>query len=267
MMNLTKGVELRERLHELSAGRWRTAVRMVDTSLICPSPFHAPVKFNEEEMQALAAKYQREGMNSPLTIRAVGTAHHPMFHLVSGEKRFRACLLGEVTPVPCVILDADPDRLAETGEVPLPRNYFEEADVLFDILCGGGLTEKQLAEKLDIPLLTLQKRLSCRLFSASERKTLLRAGISADCAAKLSDFNTDNRREFYRAIQNGVTGKDAEELLSPPKRKEKVIIKDIRLFYNTIDKAISIMRKSGVDIAFKREDGDSTTKLTISVPH
>ena len=38
------GSEIRERLGELARGKWKTAVRMVDTALICPNPFHAPEK-------------------------------------------------------------------------------------------------------------------------------------------------------------------------------------------------------------------------------
>lgn len=54
--------------------------------------------------------------------------------------------------------------------------------------------------------------------------------------------------------------------MAPPRRKEKIVIKDVRLFYNTIDKAVAIMQKSGIPVTCRREEDSNTTELFISVP-
>ena len=140
--------EIKERIGELARGKWKTAVRMVDTALICPNPFHAPEKFDEADIQNLADEIRKNGMKNPLTIRAVGTAHHPMFQLIAGEKRLRACIYGDISPIPCVIVDANPDRLAQTGEIPLPRNYFEEAEMIYELLSKSGVSTERMAKSL-----------------------------------------------------------------------------------------------------------------------
>lgn len=268
MEQFTTAESLKERLSEMASGKWRTAIRMVDTALICPNPFHLPVTFPEDELQVLARKLRTDGIRNPLTIRAVGTAHHPMFQLVAGEKRYQACLFGNISPVPCVVLDANPDVMVQTADIPLPRNMFEEAEMLVQLLKAGDFTPSGLAERLKITESALQNKLSLLDFDSTERKLILISGISCDAAVRIFGLTPAARCEFYIAVQNGIRGKDAEALLlpPPPKKKEVVVIKDIRLFYNTIDKAIAIMQKSGVNITCKKEEGKRRTRLLISIP-
>ena len=51
--------KLRSRLNELSAGKWQTTVRMVDIDMIYPNPFHAPQKFDENELKNIAQHLKR----------------------------------------------------------------------------------------------------------------------------------------------------------------------------------------------------------------
>ncbi|PWL98256.1 MAG: hypothetical protein DBY04_04925 [Clostridiales bacterium] len=263
------GSEIRERLGELARGKWKTAVRMVDTALICPNPFHAPEKVEESELRVLADVIRKNGMKNPLTIRAVGTAHHPMFQLIAGEKRLRACIYGEITPIPCVIIDANPDKLAQTGEIPLPRNYFEEAEIIYEILSQSGMSKELMAKRLGITEESLDHKLSLLNYDATERKIILKAQISAEAAYQLQKFAPEPKCELYRAIVSGVSGRTVEDLIaemSADKRKTRIVIKDARLFYNTVDKAVAIMNKSGIPVKCEREERKTCTKLVITVP-
>lgn len=263
------GAEIRERISELARGKWRTAVRMVDTALICPNPFHAPKQFDENEIRVLAETIRKDGMKNPITIRAIGTAHHPMFQLIAGEKRLFACIYGKISPIPCVIIDTNPDKLAETGEIPLPRNYFEEADIIHEIMSKSGIFSERMAKSLGITEEALKNKLSLLSFDATERKLLLKAKITAESACQLQTLSPENKCELYRAMANGICGRDAEELIaaaSGDHHHTKVVIKDVRLFYNTIDKAVAIMNKSGIAVKCEREERKTHTKLVITVP-
>ena len=263
------GVEVKARISELARGKWKTAVRMVDTDLICPNPFHAPEKITEAEIRGLAESIRENGMKNPLTIRAVGTAHHPMFQLVAGEKRLRACIHGQISPVPCVIIDAEPDKLAETGDIPLPKNYFEEAEMIQEFLAKSGVSTERMAKSLGITEELLRKKLLLLKFDPTERKLILKAKLSPEIAIMLHPLAPATKCELYRAIASGVCERAAEELIidaSNTSRQTKIIIKDVRLFYNTIDKAVAIMNKSGIPVKCEREDRKNFTKLVITVP-
>lgn len=53
---------------------------------------------------------------------------------------------------------------------------------------------------------------------------------------------------------------------APPKAAGKFVIRDARLFYNSIDHAVELMKKSGVEIMTEKQETPSHTVLTIAVP-
>ena len=138
-MNLEESAEaIQSRIRELD-GRWKTALRMVDTALICPNPYH-PIETNPQTLLHLIQELKAEGLTSPLTVRAIGTLQKPLFQLISDEERLRACIFAGIKSVPCVIIDADADEIPYLEEISLPRNYFEEIDLIFEIFSKNKVT-------------------------------------------------------------------------------------------------------------------------------
>ena len=48
-------------------------------------------------------------------------------------------------------------------------------------------------------------------------------------------------------------------------KKRKTVIKDIRIFYNTIDRAIDTMEKAGVDVAKEKRENEDTVEFVIKI--
>ena len=59
-----------------------------------------------------------------------------------------------------------------------------------------------------------------------------------------------------------------DKLLStlPKKKKPTFIIKDVRLFLNTISRSLDLMRSAGVDAKCQREENEGEICLTIRIP-
>jgi ParB family chromosome partitioning protein len=59
-----------------------------------------------------------------------------------------------------------------------------------------------------------------------------------------------------------------EGLLSPAPRKVRptYVLKDVRLFLNTVNRAVSIMNAAGVKAECGREETDAEILLTIHIP-
>ena len=57
-------------------------------------------------------------------------------------------------------------------------------------------------------------------------------------------------------------------LRSPPpkKRRPTLIVKDVRLFLNTISHSLDVMRSAGVDAQCQRQDAPDAITLTIRIP-
>ena len=52
----------------------------------------------------------------------------------------------------------------------------------------------------------------------------------------------------------------------PAKRSPTFIVKDIRLFLNTITHSLDVMRSAGVNAQCRREDTEEEILLTIHIP-
>ena len=60
-----------------------------------------------------------------------------------------------------------------------------------------------------------------------------------------------------------------ERLLSPappPHRKSIFLMKDVRLFLNTLERSLDLMRSGGIDAALRREETDEAVVLTVRIP-
>ena len=53
---------------------------------------------------------------------------------------------------------------------------------------------------------------------------------------------------------------------SPPKKRPTFIVKDVRLFLNTITRSLDLMRSAGVNAQCRRQDTDDEILLTIHIP-
>jgi len=59
-----------------------------------------------------------------------------------------------------------------------------------------------------------------------------------------------------------------ESLLHPasPKRKPTYLIRDVRLFLNTVSRAMKVMQGAGIAAQYQRQDTDDAVLLTIRIP-
>lgn len=53
---------------------------------------------------------------------------------------------------------------------------------------------------------------------------------------------------------------------TPPKGRKTFIMKDVRLFLNSLDRGIRLVREAGVDAQTERTDTEDAILLTIRIP-
>ena len=93
--------------------------------------------------------------------------------------------------------------------------------------------------------------------------------------------NPDQPRKYFEPealrvmVERGCNVAQAEAYIesvlqraavTPPRRRPTFIVKDVRLFLNTIRRSMGIMQRAGVDAAYEREDTDEEIRLTIRIP-
>ena len=53
---------------------------------------------------------------------------------------------------------------------------------------------------------------------------------------------------------------------TPPRRRPTFILKDVRLFLNSLDRSLTLMRSAGVNAGCARQDTEDEILLTIRIP-
>ena len=56
-----------------------------------------------------------------------------------------------------------------------------------------------------------------------------------------------------------------QQQTSPPTRRATYILKDVRLFLNSVERSVQFLRRSGIEAAIGREDRDGEIMLTIRI--
>lgn len=149
------------------------------------------------------------------------------YELIAGERRLRAAKLAGLREVPCLAVRSD-----------------EEESALLSPACVALLREGGLSER--------HARALLRLSDENERLAALRVIVERGC-------NVAQAEAYIESVLQRAA-------VTPPRRRPTFIVKDVRLFLNTIRRSMGIMQRAGVDAACEREDTDEEIRLTIRIP-
>ena len=235
-------------------------------------------QFDDLELQSLARSVAENGILQPLTVRKISATE---FELVTGERRLRASALAGLKKVPCIVVRCS-DK--ESAIYALLENLqradlgiFEEARGISRLIRRYGLTQEQAAEKLGRTQSTIANKLRLLRLSAEEQEWIENAGLSERHARALLKLESETKRRevLSRVIAESLNVSQTEALVNlflnsaPPKQtrgKRKAVIKDFRIFVNTINKAVDTMRLAGINAKTHQTDNDSFIEYTIRIP-
>ncbi|ADU28284.1 ParB/RepB/Spo0J family partition protein [Ethanoligenens harbinense] len=245
------------------------AVRVIEIPIaqIRPSPWQPRRLFDEQALQGLAESIQENGILQPLSVRNIGNG---MYELVAGERRLRALRLVGYKTAPCILLDA---TVQESAVFALLENlqrqdlhFFEEAESMCRLVETVGMTQEQVAAKLGKSQPTIANKLRLLQLTPEVRDIIMEKGLTERHARALLRLPPSLQAAALQRILNGKlnvaeTDRLVEEMLNPPHPhpagRSMPLIKDVRLFFNTMSNAVKIMKRSGIDAeTTQRECGD-----------
>jgi len=242
---------------------------------ISPNPSQPRQVFSPEDLQSLADSIRSLGILQPLTVRRQPQG----WELIAGERRLRAAQLLGMEQVPCLSVQADASAssLLALVENLQRRNldFWEEAQALQSILETYCLSQEELARRIGksqsavankLRLLKLPPDILCALRDGGCTERHARALLRLEDRASLRQAVDEI---LARQLTVAQTEQLVERLLAPPpppKPKRTVILKDVRLFLNTLSRSVELMRSAGVDAQCQREDSDEEILLTIRIP-
>lgn len=236
--------------------------------------------FNEEELHSLSESIAESGILQPLTVRKVSSFE---YEIVCGERRLRAAVLAGLKKVPCVIINCSEKESAAFALIEnLQRSdlgIFEEARGIARLIRRFGLTQSEAAARLGKTQSAIANKLRLLKLTYEEQEWIDNAGLSERHARALIRISNEKlRREVLsKIISESLNTQQTDELVNtmlnscpkPAERKKgnnKAVIKDVRIFVNTINKAVDTMRLAGIDAKAEKLDNDSYIEYTITIP-
>ena len=262
--------------------RTRPAVRRggiiyIPTENIEPCPMQPRRIFDDGSLKELSESIRSYGILNPLTVRM----RNGRYELVAGERRLRAAKLAGLREVPCILIEVN---MEDAGLIALIENlqrrdldYIEEAMGLEQLISMFGMSQEDAARRIGKSQSAVANKLRLLKLPSDVLDMLRVNGLTerhGRALLRLSDADAERDALKY-IIDNDLTVAATEAyidalLTAQPEEKTKAkrtfIVKDVRLFLNTVNRGLELMKQGGIDAGIRREETDDRLILTISIP-
>lgn len=236
--------------------------------------------FYEEDLRSLSQSISNNGLLQPLTVRKL---KNDEYELIAGERRLRASVMAGFSKIPCIVMKcSDKDSAIFALIENLQRKdlgMFEEARGINRLIRKYGITQEQAAIQLGKKQSTVANKLRLLRLSYDEQDWITQAGLSERHArALLKIQDEDSRKEVLsHIIAENLNVKETEKYISSlldnkkvqplhNNTDKKIVVKDVRIFVNTISRAVDTMRMSGIDAVSKKEETEDYIEYTVKIP-
>jgi ParB family chromosome partitioning protein len=167
----------------------REAQRIVEIDLdqLSPSPVQVRAPFdprNREDDAGLVASIRQDGVIQPLLV--VLSPQGGPYRVVDGHRRWAAARAAGLSTVPCIVLTLDEVEAAfRTGVSNLQRRDLtplEEGQQYVELMRIGGLSARELAQRLGKPPRTVQRRVALTSLPSRVQELLEQGRLSPNQA-------------------------------------------------------------------------------------
>jgi ParB family chromosome partitioning protein len=198
------------------------SISQISIKAIETNPFQPRTNFEESALQELSDSIRQHGIIQPLTVRKLG---YDRYQLISGERRFRASQMANLSEVPAYIRIADDQEMLEMALVEnIQREDLDPIEVGLSykrLIDECNLTQEQLSEKVGKQRSTVTNFLRLLRLPAPVQKALRDREISMGHARALINIDNDDRQLaiFALALEQDLSVRQIEELARGEKLK------------------------------------------------
>lgn len=243
-------------------------------SQINQNRFQPRSDFNRDELMKLAESIEQNGLIQPIVVRRVTP---DSYELIVGERRLRACVMAGLTRIPAVIMNCSQRQSAILSLIEnLERtdlNMFEQARAIRRLILDCRMTQEQVAKQLGKNQSTIANKLRLLRLEDDEQNMILSLGLTERHARLFLKLEGEQRKQcINKAAKYNMTVAQTEQMIKnvlsaheEPHNKPKIVIKDVRIFMNTINKALETMKQSGVSAALSKKENDDYIEYTVKI--
>ena len=233
---------------------------------IAPSAVQPRQNFPPAQLEELSRSIAEYGVLSPLTVRPRPDG----YELVAG-----------LSEVPCIVMELDLEEASFIALVEnLQRNdldFLEESRGIAQLIRLFGLSQEECARRLGKSQSAVANKLRLLRLPEDVLNAMRNAGLTERHGRALLRLETpDEQRAALAYILSrdlNVAATDAyidrllEAKAAPESERQKTfILKDVRVFLNTIAHSLDLMKQGGIDAGMQRQETDDALILTINIP-
>lgn len=242
---------------------------------ISPSPFQPRKNFSGRELSELAQSISENGLVQPVSVRRTERG----YELIAGERRLRACALIGRRTIEAIVYDLDDRDCAVWALIEnLQRSdlgVFDEARGISELISLWGVGREEAAKRLGIAPSTLSNKLRLLKLSPEVREIVTEAGLTERHARELLRLKTEElqRRAAAHIAEKELSVAETERYITSlcaekkaPRPRPRYIVKDVKLFINTFEHAVDVMKSSGIGaVSTVTENGESII-YSVTIP-
>ena len=234
--------------------------------------------FEEEELTSLSNSIYRNGIIQPLTVRKISSVE---YELVAGERRLRAAIMAGFNKVPCIVMKCSDNQSAIFALIEniqrADLNMFEEALAIKKLILECKMTQDQIARQLGKKQSTIANKLRLLKLNEDEQKFIIENKLTERHARLMLKVDEDERiKVLEKIVEESLNVTESEKYIENmhnktfekqiKKQNQKIIIKDVRIFINTLTKAFDTMKLSGVNAISTKIDSDEYIEYSVKIP-
>lgn len=249
----------------------------VDVNKISPNPYQ-PRKSFDSDVDELAESIKHNGLLQPLTVKSCGDGNYV---LIAGERRLRAVKSLGMSVVPCIVMDITERNSAVMALVEnIQRKdlqFFDEAEALSKLIDFYGMTQEDAAVKLGKNQSTIANKLRLLKLDPVVRDKIREYGFTERHARALLKLDTTEKQleavEIVRLKRLNVEGTERliEGMILKEKETESIrrrrgAFRDVRLFVNTLNKAVEMMKAAGINADSQKIQEEDYIEYIVRIP-
>lgn len=255
-------------------------IKYIPISDIKPNPYQPRKDFNQRALEELSQSIKSYGVIQPISVRQI---KEDSYELIAGERRLRASELAELYEIPAIIVDY---RDKESALIALMENlqredlnFIEEAEGYNNLIEDHGFTQQEIAEKMGKNQSTIANKLRLLKLPEDIKKDLLEYNLTERHGRALLKLSDDDlkRKILDKVIKNELNVNKTEELVNDilddlTKRENNEVKQNIksminiRIYLNTIKKAFSAIKDTGVKAEYKEVDKGDHVEVVVKIP-
>ncbi len=255
------------------------AVLRVKIEDIFTNPFQPRKQFDQEALWELSESIRDFGILQPLLVRKGAYG----YELIAGERRLRAAKLAGCDDVPVLVREMTDAQMAEIALIEnLQRenlHFFEEAEGLERLLTEFAFTQEKLALRMGKKQSTIANKLRLLRLSPAVRHRIQQEKLSERHARALLAID-DERTQLAvveEVCKEKLNVRQTEQLIQEAKQPKTIaqktakqnvvrLVRDARIFLNSLNHIIGEMKKSGLNIEVEEKEERDAITVTMKVP-